>query len=129
MPTPAETTALAFVAAINSADLDALRTLMTDDHIFTDARGNRFSGAATMISGWQHFLHAYPDYRIDLQQTFQAAHQVALFGHASGTWRVADRVLLQTWSVSAAWLAEIEEGRIRSWSVFCDTSWANPPHE
>jgi hypothetical protein len=128
LPTPSETTALAFVAAINAADLDALRTLMTQDHTFTDARGNRFSGAETMISGWQHFLHAYPDYSIDIQQTFQSASHVALFGQASGKWRVDDHVLPQSWNVSAAWLAEIASGKVRAWSVFCDTSWATPPH-
>jgi ketosteroid isomerase-like protein len=127
MPTSSETTALAFVAAINATDLDALRTLMTDDHTFIDARGNRFSGAETMISGWQYFFHAYPDYRIDIQQTFQGANHVALFGHASGKWRIDDRVLPQSWKVSAAWLAEITTGRVRIWSVFCDTSWATPP--
>ena len=128
MPTPSETVALAFVAAINAADLDALRILMTDDHTFTDARGNRFTGAETMISGWQHFLHAYPNYRIDIQQTFQSVDKVALFGRASGKWRGDDRILPQSWSVSAAWLAEIAGGKVRTWSVFCDTSWASPPH-
>ncbi|MGC2500329.1 MAG: nuclear transport factor 2 family protein [Acidobacteriaceae bacterium] len=128
MPTPSETTALAFVAAINAVDLDALRALMTNDHTFTDARGNRFSGAETMISGWQHFLHIYPDYRIVIEQIFQSANQVALFGHASGKWRVDDRVLPQAWNVSAAWLADITTRKVRTWSVFCDTSWANPPH-
>jgi SnoaL-like domain len=128
MPTPSETTTLAFVAAINAADLGALRTLMTQDHTFTDARGNRFSGAETMLAGWQHFLHAYPNYRITIQQTFHSANQVALFGQASGNWRVDDRVLPQSWSVSAAWLADITTGKVRTWSVFCDTSWASPPH-
>jgi len=129
MPTTSETTALAFVAAINAADLNALRTLMSDDHTFTDARGNRFSGAATMLSGWQHFLHTYPYYQITIQQTFRTDSLVALFGHASGKWRVDDRILPQSWTVSAAWLAEVTANQVRSWTVFCDTTWATPPHE
>jgi len=127
MPTPSETTALAFVAAINAPDLNALRTLMTDDHTFSDARGNRFSGAEKMIAGWQHFLHAYPNYRIDVQHTFQSASHVALFGQASGKWRVDHHILPQSWTVSAAWLAEIADDKVRTWTVFCDTSWATPP--
>jgi ketosteroid isomerase-like protein len=61
--TPLET-ALAFIAAINAADTTALRALMTDDHTFTDALAHSFSGAEAMLSGWKHFFHAYPGYRI-----------------------------------------------------------------
>ena len=60
----------AFVAAINAADPTALRTLMTDDHTFTDARGTSFSGAEKMRIGWQHFFHAYPAYRINIKHSF-----------------------------------------------------------
>ncbi len=117
----------AFVAAINAADLVALRALMTDDHTFTDARGNSFSGAEKLIAGWQHFFRAYPGYWIRIHQSFAAENHAALFGEAGGGWRVADRILPGTWQVAAAWLAEVESGKIRSWSVFCDTAWADPP--
>ena len=62
MPASPAEVASAFVAAINAADLTALRALMTDDHTFTDARGMTFSGADKMIAGWQYFFRAYPDY-------------------------------------------------------------------
>ena len=35
----------AFIQAINQEDLVAMRALMTEDHTFTDALGNRMSGA------------------------------------------------------------------------------------
>jgi len=120
-------TALAFVAAINAGDATGLRRYMTEDHTFTDARGNSFSGAEKMVSAWQHFLHAYPDYRIQIKHMFAEENKVALFGDAEGGWRVNDAVLSQRWRVSAAWLAEIEARKIRRWSVFCDTTWATPP--
>jgi ketosteroid isomerase-like protein len=120
-------TALAFVAAINNADPAALRALMTDDHTFTDALAHSFSGAETMHTGWQHFFHAYPNYRITLTQTFADGNKVALFGKAEGGWRVDDKILPQKWSVPAAWLAEIHDQKVRHWSVFCDTAWATPP--
>jgi predicted ester cyclase len=100
---------------------------MADDHTFTDARGNSFSGADKMRLGWQHFFHAYPSYRIDIERTFAKGDTVALFGKAAGGWRVNDSVLPQRWTVSAAWLAEVENEKIRHWTVFCDTSWVNPP--
>lgn len=118
---------LAFIAAINAGDPNALRSLMTEDHTFTDALGNSFSGAEKMFSGWQHFFHAYPNYRINIKQTFADGNKVALFGDAEGGWRVNNQVLPQRWKVSAAWLAQVEAGKIRQWSVFCDTGWATPP--
>lgn len=118
----------AFVAAINAADLDAIQGLMTADHTFTDdARGNSFSGVGKMRLGWQHFFHAYPDYRIGVRHSFAEGNQVALFGEAAGRWRVNDAVHSQRWTIPAAWLAEVENERIKNWTVFCDTNWASPP--
>jgi limonene-1,2-epoxide hydrolase len=116
-----------FVAAINASDPHALRALMTENHTFTDARGNSFSGADKMKFGWQHFFHAYPAYQIRIEHSFADANRVALFGEAEAGWCVNDIVLAQRWAVSAAWLAEVENEQIRNWTVFCDTSWINPP--
>ena len=127
MPESPSEVVRAFVSAINAGNVSALRALMTDDHTFTDARGNSFSGAEKMYSGWQHFFHAYPDYKISVNRTFADGNQVALFGEASGKWRVNEGILPQSWKVAAAWLAEVETGKIKTWSVFCDTSWASPP--
>jgi len=116
----------AFVRAINAEDVTALRGLMTDDHTFVDALGNRFSGAETMVGGWRHFFQAYPEYRIEVRQRFADGAKVGLFGHASGKWRVDGAVTARSWGVAAAWLAEVEDGRVKTWSVFCDTSWIHP---
>ncbi len=127
MPTTPGDIAHTFVAAINAEDSVALRALMTDDHTFTDARGNSFSGAEKMQLGWQHFFRAFPGYRINIEHTFAKGNQVALFGKAAGGWSVNDHVLPQRWTVAAAWLAELEEEKIKHWTVFCDTTWVNPP--
>jgi ketosteroid isomerase-like protein len=127
MPETPEAVALSFIAAINAADASALHALMTDDHTFTDALGNSVSGAEKMFSGWQHFLYAYPDYRITVAQSFVKDDEVALFGVAEGRWRVEGQVLAKSWKVNAAWLAKIAGGKVRRWSVFCDTGWAKPP--
>lgn len=121
--------ALAFVAAINAGDVRALRALMAEDHTFTDALGNSFQGAEQMAHGWTQFFHHYPQYRIKIDRTFAEGSQAALFGEAHGKWRVEQRILSQTWSVPAAWLAGVEGGAVKSWRVFCDTGWANPPED
>ncbi len=127
MPTTPDEVARAFIAAINAEDPAGLRVLMTDDHTFTDARGNSFSGAEKMQLGGQHFFRAYPGYQIEIEHTFTKENQVALFGKAAGGWCVNDQVLPQRWTASAAWLAEIEQEKIKHWTVFCDTNWVNPP--
>jgi ketosteroid isomerase-like protein len=127
MPSTSEATVRAFVDAINAADLTTLRALMTGDHTFTDSLGNSFSGAEKMLSGWQHFFHAYPGYRIELNHVLASGNLVALFGQASGKWRSGETVLPQTWKVAAAWLAEVVDAKISRWSVFCDAGWAAPP--
>jgi limonene-1,2-epoxide hydrolase len=119
--------ALAFVSAINAADFTKLRELMTDDHTFTDAKGHTFSGADKMIAGWQQFLEAYPNYEINVGRHFATRDEAALFGEATGKWRVNGTVLPQSWKVPAAWFAEIKGGKIKRWRVYCDTSWATPP--
>jgi limonene-1,2-epoxide hydrolase len=126
MPDSPLDTALAFVQAINRADLAALRALMTEDHTFTDALGNRTSGAEKMIVGWQYFFDAIPAYWIRTDAAFADGLQVALFGEAGGKWRVDGRILTPTWSVRAAWLAQMESGKVKAWSVYCDTAWGKP---
>jgi limonene-1,2-epoxide hydrolase len=127
MPESAMEIASAFVKAINQEDLTALRAVMTEDHTFTDAQGRSFSGAEKMIAGWKHFFDAYPRYWIRVSAAFVDGARVALFGEAGGKWKVEDRVLPESWSVTAAWLAEVEGGKVKKWSVYCDTGWATPP--
>lgn len=117
----------AFVAAINSENLTQLRSLMSDDHTFTDAKGNSFSGADRMLVGWRGFLHAYPRYKILVDRRFTNGNEVALFGEATGSWRLNEIILPQTWKVTAAWLAQVEDQKIKHWTVFCDTAWISPP--
>jgi ketosteroid isomerase-like protein len=45
-----------FVAAINAHDMEALTSLMTQDHLFVDAMGNRVQGAQSMHAGWRGYL-------------------------------------------------------------------------
>jgi limonene-1,2-epoxide hydrolase len=125
-PSPLDVVSL-FVAAINHEDLATMRDAMTDDHIFTDALGKSFSGAEQMIVGWRYFFDAYPGYWIRVDASLADASRVALFGEAGGNWKVDGRLLPQSWSVAAAWLAEVEGAKVKKWSVFCDTGWLNSP--
>jgi limonene-1,2-epoxide hydrolase len=116
-----------FISAINSKDLLTLRSLMTADHVFVDGRGTRFCGAEVMVENWKQFFYAYPQYWISIDSNFADGNRVALFGTAGGKWRVDGTVIPRSWKVTSAWLAEVEYGKIRRWSVFCDSTCATPP--
>lgn len=116
-----------FISAINGRDLSALRSLMSEDHVFTDARGVKFCGAEVMIENWQRFFYAYPQYWISIDSNFSDGNRIALFGTAGGKWRVDGTVIPGSWKASAAWVAEVQYGKVRRWDVFCDTSWSTPP--
>jgi ketosteroid isomerase-like protein len=116
-----------FIAAINARDLSTLRSLMTDDHIFTDARGTNFFGPDRMLDNWLLLFNAFPQYWIHIDSNFANGNRVALFGDVEGKWRVDGQILPSSWKVAASWLAEVQYGKVRSWSIFCDTSWMNAP--
>ncbi|MFP5226187.1 MAG: nuclear transport factor 2 family protein [Acidobacteriota bacterium] len=120
--------ARAFVQRINERNVAALRALMTEDHTFTDALGRRMIGAVTMGMGWKHFFEIFPEYWIRVETEIADGARVALFGEAGGQWKVEGQVLPgKRWKVRAAWLAEIEGGKVKTWKVYCDTGWAKPP--
>lgn len=127
MPESALDVVGAFVKAINQGNVEAMRAAMTEDHIFTDSLGRSFSGAEKVTTGWWHFLEAYPKYWVRVDAAFADGAQVALFGEAGGHWRVEGQMVAESWSAPAAWLAEVEGGKVKKWSVYCDSGWAKPP--
>jgi ketosteroid isomerase-like protein len=127
MPRSPIEVAAAFVSAINAMDLNALRILMTEDHVFTDARGASYSGADSMLENWQKFFFAYPKYWISVDHSLVKGYRVALFGNAGGRWRVKGTVVPGSWQVNAAFLAEVNKDKVSRWSVFCDTDWVTAP--
>jgi ketosteroid isomerase-like protein len=58
-----------FVAAINAHDTEALTSLMTEDHLFVDAMGNRVQGAQSMRAGWRGYFAMCPDYWIKIRNS------------------------------------------------------------
>ena len=113
--------ARAFVSRINAHDVDALCSLMTDDHAFIDALDNRAVGRSTMEGGWQAYFRMVPDYWIRIERVLQDGCVVALFGSAGGSYSSAGRDgEKQQWQVSAAWLAEVKGERVAVWRVYAD---------
>jgi ketosteroid isomerase-like protein len=111
-------TILAFIACINSHDVEKLGALMSDDHTFIDAHGNQVSGKDRMVPGWRGYFAWFPDYYIEVTEIFEDGDRIALFGFAGGSFQGKET---ESWRLPAAWKAEVKEGRVTLWQVFADT--------
>ncbi len=108
----------AFVDAINNHDADKVRALMTDDHSFIDAQNNEMKGADKMHDGWKGYFSWFPDYKIEVNETYEHDNIVTAFGFAEGSYK-GDRKY--HWRIPASWRAVVENGKIRIWQVYADT--------
>jgi len=111
----------AFVAAINRHDLAALADLMTEDHTFIDSLGRRVAGRKEMIEGWKAYFAMFPDFEIRADTTLTANGTIAVFGSVSGTFN-GKRGLIPKNRIAmpAAWKANVADGQVKLWQVFCD---------
>jgi ketosteroid isomerase-like protein len=103
-----------FVAAINAHDIEAVTSLMTQDHLFVDAMGNRVHGAQPMQAGWRGYFAMCPDYWIQIRNLLFERDTVLATGEAGGT---IDDV---SWRTPAAWEAVIRGEAVSEWRVFAD---------
>lgn len=111
----------AFLAAINSADLDRLCALLSVDHQFFDGLGNRIQGREAMRKAWRGYFEWFPDYRVSVEETFSRGDSVALFGRAEGTYSAGGQPRKKNhWVVPAAWKAIVRDGLIAEWRVYAD---------
>jgi len=73
---------LEFIDAINEADIDKICNLMSDDHLFIDSQGYRVTGKNNMELGWIEYFKLFPDYKIEIEDTFEKSELVCLLGYA-----------------------------------------------
>ena len=77
---------LAFLDAINSGDVEKLSALMSEDHLFVDALGNKVQGRDAMRKAWTGYFQLFPDYRVSHEEIVSDGKLVAAFGSAEGTY-------------------------------------------
>jgi len=78
--------ATSFIERINAADVAGLYELMTDDHVFQDALGERFIGRDKMRHGWTQYFAIVENYKVYVEEYFMREESVAMFGAASGAY-------------------------------------------
>lgn len=103
-----------FVSAIGSQNVSAIACLLSSDHVFVDALGNRIEGAGTMESAWRGYFTMCPDYRIRPEHILGQGELVLATGEAGGT------IDGQSWRIPAAWKAVVRDGQVTEWHVFAD---------
>ena len=103
-----------FVAAVNSRNVDEIACLMTADHLFVDALGNRIESAAKMEAGWRGYFLMCPDYAIRVDHALADGELVLAAGAAGGT------IDGQPWGIPAAWKVMIRGRKVAEWRVFAD---------
>ncbi len=111
--------ATSFIKRINAADVAGLYELMTEDHVFQDALGERFIGREKMRHGWTQYFATVKNYKIFVQNYFMGEESVALFGTASGTYPVQNGTD-GFWEVPAAWHVVVRGGLVAEWRVYAN---------
>lgn len=118
-----EDTVNKFVEAINQHDVEAIGYLMGDDHTFIDSGGGVHSDVKQMIKGWPGYYEMFPDYRIEIFETFVSGDMVAMIGKAMGTYSSDGTLKPENyWEIPAAWKAVVANGKIKLWQVIADNS-------
>jgi limonene-1,2-epoxide hydrolase len=111
----------ALTDAINRHDVDAIMRIVHDAHVFVDSLGNEIRGAAAVREAWESYLALVPDYWVRIDHGVLAPEYIALFGAAGGTLAVEGKLQPENWwETTAAWRAEIVDGRVAKWQVYAD---------
>ncbi|PWT72253.1 MAG: nuclear transport factor 2 family protein [Bacteroidetes bacterium] len=111
-----------FIDAINRHNVEAIYSLMTDDHTFIDAYGNQVVGKNNMKAAWIGYFQWFPDHKIEITDLFAEENKVAAFGFASGTFQNKKSETNENyWHLPAAWKAVVSGDKIRRWQVYADT--------
>ena len=115
--------AIRFVKAINDHDVDEIINLMSEDHIFIDALGNKSVGIKGMKDGWKGYYELFPDYQIDISDITENVSTIGLFGYVSATYKnLTNKLNSNFWRIPASWKAIVENNKIKHWQVYCDYS-------
>jgi ketosteroid isomerase-like protein len=103
----------AFNAAINRQDIDALASLMTDDHEFVDTTGTVERGKAHCLDLWRGFFAQFPDYRNTFTRVSANNNEVVIVGYSTCSVKELDG--------PALWKAVIVNDNVAHWRVYDDT--------
>jgi ketosteroid isomerase-like protein len=113
-----------FIESINSANIDRIYNLMSNDHVFIDSQGNKMIGNENMKKAWSGYFGLFPDYKIEITDTLKNDSMIVLLGYASGTYNTNKKSSDNNnhWRIPASWKAIVIDGKIKHWQVYADNS-------
>ena len=104
-------TALQFNQCINDHDINGIRNLMTENHIFIDRHGDEYGD---MVNGWIEFFTNYPTYKNVFTRVESSGNLVILIGYAIWSKDALEKDY-------AIWTATIEDDLVSKWQIYEDT--------
>lgn len=112
---------LKYIEGINTANIDLLYSLMSEDHQFIDAHDNRVIGKENMKNAWIGYFSMFPDYKIEVNDIIQKDSLFCILGYAGGTYKgLSNSENSNYWRVPAAWTATVANNQIKHWQVYAD---------
>jgi len=123
---PGKETVLKFVEAINTANIDKLENLMSDDHTFVDSGDGKYQGKETMKKAWSIYFDMFPDYKIEIVDMTESGSIIGVFGYASGTYKgLKNEMNSNYYRTPASWKAIVKDGKVKHWQVYCESKMAD----
>jgi ketosteroid isomerase-like protein len=111
-----------FANEINEHRIEAIYSLMTDDHMFIDAHGNEVVGKDKMKAAWTGYFQWFPDYKIEITDIFENGEAFGAFGYASGSFQGKKTGSIENyWRLPASWRVVVSNNKIKLWQVYADT--------
>ena len=102
-----------FNDCINRRDLAGLAELMTPDHVFTDAVGDRVPGKAACVEAWRGFFEQFPDYRNTFTEVISRGETAIGVGYST--------CALPALQGPALWTVTVRGNQVAHWRVYSDT--------
>jgi ketosteroid isomerase-like protein len=109
-----EGAAVAFNEAINRRDIEALRRLMTDGHVFIDSDSNVLAGKARVLKAWEGFFDVFPDYRNEWSKVIPSDGALIAIGRSLCSTEPA-------LNGPAIWAVRTADDKVSEWRVYEDT--------
>jgi len=109
---------VSFIDSINRGDVDGLAALMTDDHelrVFAEAP---LAGRDANVAAWRGYASSFPDYVIYPHRIAERLGTVAVLGHTTGSHLGLPDA--EESRMTLIWVAEVENGKLRSWTLIAD---------
>jgi ketosteroid isomerase-like protein len=118
-PLPPLAAVVSFIDCINRGDLDELTRLMHAEHRLIVLDEDPPVGRDANREAWRVYFTSFPQYVIHPRVLGAHDERVAVLGATTGSH--LDLPDDEELAIGVIWLAEVDDGRLRSWRIAPDT--------